>query len=239
MCGRVNVIDDPFMLELGKTLGLDFSQQALRCSPFIRATETLSIVHQKNGDRHVADASWWLLLDVTDDGFKPSKYTSFNTRFDKLNVRGSAGFIPFRQSRCVVPVSGFGETEFGIVNGKKQALHYHNMTPVDGALAMAGLYREWLHPKTGEIKLSCSIITNPPHEKLANIHSKSCPLMLPQDSTLDRWLDCDAPLENQFDFLFTSHLFQPLVAQQIDKPGKRNPLGEKFILNADSEVAND
>lgn len=236
MCGRVNVIDDPFMQALGKTLGLDFSVSNLQYSPFFRATQTLSIVREVAGQRDVIDATWWLLLDPTEDGFKPSKYTSFNTRYDKLNVPRSAGFKPFRQSRCIIPVSGFGETEFGVVNGKKQALHYHNMTPIHGAVAMAGLYKEWIHPHTGEITYSCSIVTNPPHEKLQEIHSKSCPLMLPQDSSLDKWLDCENTDPDSLSYLFQPHIYQDLNVQPIDKPGTRNPVGSSFVIHAD-EVA--
>lgn len=50
-----------------------------------------------------------------------------------------------------------------------------------GGLLLGGLCREWHHRTTGEVKLSCSVITLPPHDKLKHIHSKEMPLILPQD----------------------------------------------------------
>ncbi len=48
-----------------------------------------------------------------------------------------------------------------------------------GGLILGGLYREWMHQTTGEVKISCSVITLPPHDKLKlklkHIHSKAMP----------------------------------------------------------------
>ena len=53
---------------------------------FVKAADTVSIIRNVGEQRRVENATWWLLLDQTESGFKPSKYTSFNTRYDKLNV---------------------------------------------------------------------------------------------------------------------------------------------------------
>jgi putative SOS response-associated peptidase YedK len=230
MCGRLNVIDDPGLIELCEDLQISLFAQQPIFSRFIRATQQVSIVRQKNGVRRMDAATWWLLLDSTDTGFKPSKYTSFNTRYDKLNVKGSAGFQAYRHSRCVIPIKGFGETEF--VNGKP--IHYHDMVAEKGGLLLGGLCREWLNKQTGETALSCSVITLPPHQKLSNIHTKASPLMLPpQPELIKAWLDENITNPAIFDDLLTPHIPVTLIAQQIDKPGNYQPIGPAFHILPD------
>lgn len=230
MCGRLNVTGDPFVQNLLKSLGVDLNVQTPRYSRFIRATDKLSIVREINGYRRLDDATWWLLLDKTDDGFKPSKYTSFNTRYDKLNIPRSAGYKAYRETRCIIPASGFGETEF--IN--KKPVYYHDIIGKDNALALGGLYREWFHPNTGEVTLSCSVITLPPHPKLANIHTKAMPLILPQlDNTINTWLDSSISNTEVFSNLLTAHIPQTLIAQRVDKPSTYNPVSEQFEIKHD------
>ncbi len=231
MCGRLNVSDDPFVIELVKQLGIENPVEKMRFSRFIRATDVVSIVREYQGQRQLDDATWWLLLEKSAQGFKPSKYTSFNTRYDKLDVPRSAGFQAYRQTRCIIPVKGFGETEFK----NKKPVHYFDMTAEEGkALALGGLYREWLDRDTGEYRLSCSVITLPPHPKLKHIHSKAMPLILPQaPEVLDAWLDSDNHDTQQFQALLQPHIPQNLRAQQIDKPSLFNSIAEPFVIERD------
>jgi putative SOS response-associated peptidase YedK len=230
MCGRLNVIDDPGVIELCEGLQISLFANQPIFSRFIRATQAVSIVRQKQGIRRMDNAIWWLLLDKTDTGFKPSKYTSFNTRYDKLNVKNSAGYQAYRQSRCVIPVKGFGESEY--VNGK--AIHYHDMVAKTGGLLMGGLYREWFHPQTGESALSCSIITLPPHPKLKDIHSKSMPLILPpQPELVNAWLDESITNPAMFANQLKPGIPVDLIAQQIDKPSTFKPETTSYEIPRD------
>ena len=231
MCGRLNIIDDYGVQQLCEQLRISLWSEQGQHNRFTRATDPVSIVRQVGGQRQLDTATWWLLLESTEQGFKPSRYTSFNTRYDKLNVPRSAGYIPFRSSRCIIPAKGFGESEF--VN--KKPLHYHDFTAADGeAIAFGGLYREWIHKQTGEVALSCSIITLPPHPKLAAYHSKSMPLILPHDLDLfDAWLDPNFQNIDAFQYLLAPHLPQSLWVEKIDKPSLHNPLSEKLLINSD------
>lgn len=230
MCGRLNVIDDPGVKELCEGLQIQLFPDHQIFSRFIRATNQVSIVRQKDGVRRMDNAIWWLLLEPADTGFKPSKYTSFNTRYDKLNVKGSAGYQAYRQSRCVIPAKGFGETEY--VNNKP--LHYHDLIAKDGAILLGGLCREWLNKDTGESALSCSVITLPPHPKLKHIHTKASPLLLPKDLTLvNRWLDESITDTDEFTVLLQPHIPYDLVAQRIDKPSTYQPIAEPFTIARD------
>ncbi|WP_394176799.1 SOS response-associated peptidase family protein [Thalassotalea litorea] len=235
MCGRLNISDDPFVMALINELGVESPREKVHWGRFKRATDTISIIRQHDGQRVLEDATWWLLLDKNEQGFKPSRYTSFNTRYDKLDVPRSAGYIPFRQSRCIIPAKGFGETEFH----NKKPIHYYDMEALPKeAIAFGGLYRQWLHPQTGEVRLSCSVITLPPHEKLRHIHSKAMPLILPKhEGLLSAWLDPRYQQTENFQFLLTPNLPQDLIAYPIDKPSLHHAIGAPEKIAADQQRA--
>lgn len=233
MCGRLNVMDDPWVRQLAFDLGLNLDRTPIKPNRFVRAASDVQVIIEKSGHRFLTPATWWLLLDRTETGFKPSKYTSFNTRYDKLNVPRSAGYTPFRESRCIILAKGFGETEFSLQGKRKVPKHYFDMEAEESALAFGGLYRDYFNHHTGEVVTGCSIITLPPHPKLANIHSKASPLMLPHDSTLDAWLDPTNRDVEQFQYLLQPKIHQPLLATQIDKPSTFNQVSEPFRIAAD------
>ncbi len=227
MCGRLNTTFDSGVKKLYTSLKINKVIDKPSDSRFVKAADTVSIIRNVGSQRRVENATWWLLLDETDKGFKPSKYTSFNTRFDKLNVPRSAGFQAYRSSRCVIAVKGFGETEFF----NKKPVHYYDMIAETGGLLLGGLYRQWQHKTTGEMKLSCSVITLPPHEKLKHIHSKAMPLILPQSSSLvDKWLDPLFTETAQFDSLLQPHIPENIVAQEIDKPMSHQPVSDLQVI---------
>lgn len=236
MCGRFNITDSPFVHSLMDMLGVDTGKWPVRYSDYHRACATISIVKEAGGERIAQDSSWWLLQEPTEGGFKPSRYTSFNTRYDKLNTPRAAGYTAFRETRCIIPASGFGETEHESVNGKKKPKFYHNFQGHTQALALGGLYREWLCRDTGEITTSCSVITLPPHPKLAPYHSKASPLLIPQDGNwIDRWLDPGITNPAEFEQLLRPRIPSTLQAQQINKPGERKPVGDPFFIEADMD----
>jgi putative SOS response-associated peptidase YedK len=230
MCGRLNVVDDPGVRALCDSLDIELGWENQIFSRYTGAASQVSVVRQSEGVRKLENATWWLLLDITEDGFRPSKYTSINTRYDSLNNPRKAGYRPFRQGRIVIPVKGFGESEYQ----KGKLLHCHDMVAEEGLL-LGGLCKEWVHPDTGEVRLSCSVITLPPHEKLASIHSKSMPMILPNDRTLlDNWLDNEHTDTAQFTPLLRPFIPQNLQVQQIARPKQyEQVIGEPFVIPAD------
>lgn len=233
MCGRLNVTDDPWVRQLALDLGVNLDQTPIQPNRFVRAASEVQIIVEKPGARFLRPATWWLLLERSDNGFKPSKYTSFNTRYDKLNVPRSAGYAPFRESRCVIVAKGFGETEFVQHGKQKVPKHYYDLTAKDGAIAFGGLYRDYYNKQTGEVVTGCSVITLPPHPKLNEIHSKASPLMLPQDDTLNAWLDPYNQDVAMFQHLLQPNIRQTLEATQIDKPSLFNAIAEPILIQAD------
>jgi putative SOS response-associated peptidase YedK len=233
LCGRLNVVDDPFVQALCRSVGIDLGDFEYPSQRFVRAASPVHIIREVDGGRVSQKAIWWLLLEPSANGFKPSKYTSFNTRYDKLNVPRSAGYKPFRESRCIIPVKGFGETEFEYQGKRKVPKHYFDMSAIDGALALGGLCKDYVCKETGELVTGFSVITLPPHQKLKDIHSKASPLMLPQDSTLDAWLDSSQNNVEQFEHLLRPAIRQNLEATQIDKPSTYRPIGKPFVIEKD------
>lgn len=230
MCGRFNATFDSGVKKLYTSLKINKVIDRPIDNCFVKAADTVSIVRSKDSQRRVENAIWWLLLEQVDNGFKPSKYTSFNTRFDKLDVHGSAGYQSYKDSRCIIAVKGFGETEF--VN--KQPKHYYDMVAQTGGLLLGGLCREWHHKKTGELKVSCSVITLPPHPKLQHIHSKAMPLILPQEnSVIDTWLDPQCTDTNVLKSLLLPNIPQDIIAQQIDKPSSYNAIKGPLLIPMD------
>ena len=230
MCGRFNATFDSGVKKLYTSLKINKVIDKPIDKRFVKAADIVSIVRNKGNNRVVENAIWWLLLDATDNGFKPSKYTSFNTRYDKLNTPRSAGYHAYRHSRCVIAVKGFGETEFK----DKKPVHYFDMQAENGALLLGGLCRDWINNQTGEVQTSCSVITLPPHEKLKHIHSKAMPLILPQDNSLiNSWLNTRNTNVDNFNYLLTPHIPQNLIAHQIDKPKIYNQISEPELIKAD------
>lgn len=239
MCGRLNVTDSAGVRSLCEQLDIAlWPEQGMIHRRFIRATDRLSVVLRRDGRNELHNAIWWLLLDKHDTAqgsvFKPSKYTSFNTRFDKLNRKGSAGYHSFRYQRCVIPASGFGETL-----GSGSQAKYHDLIAKgdNNPLAMGGLYRWWQGTRpdgTAFYEMSCSVITVPPHPKLQTIHRKASPLMLSvQDGSVAKWLDDKLDDTEQLAPLLEPKLRHDFEVLPIDKPSSHQQIGESFMLSAD------
>ena len=83
----------PQAISLIEDLGMGRQLPLFRENKGVGPAADIDIVIVKDNHRAVVPAIWWLLLDSK---LKPSKYTSFNTRWDKLNLVNAAGYVPFR-----------------------------------------------------------------------------------------------------------------------------------------------
>lgn len=222
MCGRFNVIDSPEVRQLLKILGVTLD--GMRFSRDLSPASRISIVRETGEGRELSDALWWLLLDR--DTLKPSKYTSFNTRSDKLNTPRSAGYRPFRQSRCIIPASAF-------IEGLGDKKTYHRIELDGQAIAFGGLYQQYVNRDTGEAEIGASIITLPPPAEWEDIHPKSMPLILPHDrAVLDDWLDPDVQDVEHFDWLLKPEIRQDQVLTPIGRPSRWDEQGRPFRIPA-------
>jgi putative SOS response-associated peptidase YedK len=237
MCGFLgNITDSPLTQALMILLEMEDVLPALHHTPGTGPAGVVDVILQDVHGRRIQPAVWWLLLERDPrGGHKPSKYTSFNTRSDKLDVKRSVGYGPYRNSRCIVPATYFIEGD-----GPKGARRYHRVEPLDAAFALGGLYRTWLDQKTGEVTYSCSVITLPPHpsEIWRQVHSQSTPLMLPvKDADLiARWLDPGFDRVEAFDVLLEPSFPQAVTCVSVERPGHQREIGKSFVIEADNST---
>jgi len=225
VCGRFNLIDSPEIQWLCESLGV--SLVARQTSKDIAPGGTIAIVHEVAGERKVSDAIWWLFLD--NETLKPNyKYASFNSRSDKLDVKRSIAYHPYRESRCLIPASAF-------VEGLGDKKTYHMIELEDSAITFGGLYKEHLNRDTGEIVYSASIITLPPLlPQWEHIHPKSMPLMIDfeDEELVAKWLDPGFTSVEEFAELLVPKVRKPMKVTRIGKPSKWNPVDESFMIVA-------
>jgi putative SOS response-associated peptidase YedK len=226
MCGRFNVIDSPQVQALMRVLNINTGQ--LRFTPDAAPGSTISIVHDSQEGHVLSNAIWWLMLDNTT--LKPNyQYASFNSRWDKLNVKKSLAYHPYRTSRCIIPASAF-------IEGLGDAATYHKIELVDSAIAFGGLYRHYVNRETGESAYAASIITLGAVAQWHQVHPKSHPLILPADDPeiLNAWLDRNNSEVSQFESLLESRIRTPERVTPIDRPSKWNETGPSWIIPAEA-----
>ncbi len=206
---------------------MDELVQQLSNNPGTGPAANIDIVAGEQGPQ-VRQAVWWLLLESKDGQFRPSRYTSFNTRSDKLNEKRSAGYKAYRTSRCVIPASYFIEG-----TGPKGKRVYHRIEPTEHSFALGGLYRTWVNRETGEVTYSCSVITLPPHASPTwqVIHPKSTPLMLPPDpEVIGRWLDPSFNQVEEFALFIEPRFHQSVQCIPIERPGDQRQIGDPVTI---------
>ena len=223
MCGRFNLIDSPEIQWLCKALGISLLPKHENRD--IAPGSTIAIVHNVSEARQVSDAIWWLLLNH--ETLKPDyKYATFNSRYDKLLQKRSISYLPYRESRCIIPASAF-------IEGLGDKKTYHKIELQKSAIAFGGLYKEYFKRETGEIVYSASIITLPPLVPQWNeIHPNSMPLMLDfEDEELaDKWLDPNFHEVEEFKSLLVNHVQKDMVITRVGRPSKWNPIADSFII---------
>ena len=223
MCGRFNLIDSPEVQWLCKALGIELYDEHV--SHDIAPGGDIAIVHERAGARVVSTATWWLFLD--NKTLKPNyKYASFNSRSDKLSSKQALAYNPFRESRCLIPASGF-------VEGLGDKKTYHKIELEDSAIAFGGLFKEYLNKESGEVIYSASIITLPPlSPQWDEIHPKSLPLMIDfeDEDLISRWLDPSNKDVEQFEALLEPTVLKAMKVTKIDKPSRWNPIEESFMI---------
>ena len=223
MCGRFNLIDSPEIQWLCKALGISLLPRHENRD--IAPGSSIAIVHNVGGGQQVSDAIWWLLLNH--ETLKPDyKYASFNSRYDKLLQKRSISYLPYRESRCIIPASAF-------IEGLGDKKTYHKIELQKSAIAFGGLYKEYFKRETGEIVYSASIITLPPLVPQWNeIHPNSMPLMLDfeDEELIAKWLDPDFKEVEEFEDALVPGAHKDMVISKIGKPSKWNPISDSFII---------
>ena len=181
MCGRFALsamltdIAEEFSTsaEPNRTLPVDWN---------IKPTQDIYIV--KN--QEIKIASWGLIAPWSKNSSDAlrSQSQAINARSESVHEKPTFR-TAFRQSRCLVPATGYYEwaTELGRYKTKQPVFISRDD---ERLLAFAGIFDRWISPE-GEIRDSVAIITRDAVGDLAKVHNRM-PLFLPRDRW-GAWMD--------------------------------------------------
>ena len=182
MCGRFNIIDDPFTKLLVEITGQHYSVET-RFN--IAPTEQVPVlVIRDETDWDLLDMRWWLIPNWAKE--VSTKYSLFNAKSETL-AKSSAFREPFKKRRCIVPVSGYYEwKKEGIIK-----VPYYIEPREEAGFAFAGLWDRWQGSE--QIIDSCTIITAAAPGSMKAIHNR-IPVHLSKEQ-VKRWVDPEASPE--------------------------------------------
>lgn len=150
----------------------------------IAPTDSILAVREEEGERRLVKLRWGLHPFWADD--PPDKSGKMiNARVETCH-KSPAFRAAFRRRRCIIPASGFYEWKSRGKGQKKQPylIRFADHRP----MPLAGLWERWEDPagKRQAVE-SCTIITGPANEKLAEIHDR-VPILLTKENFAP-WLD--------------------------------------------------
>ncbi len=205
----------------------------------IAPTETVPVLRQSSaGEPELVPMRWWLTPFWAKE--KSSKYSMFNAKSETA-AKSPAFREPYRQRRCVVPISGFYEWAKGKLEGQPVKLPYF-IHPEDGSgLLLAGLWDRWRDPNADKDAApleSFTILTTAANAALEFVHTRQ-PVMLSTEDAR-RWLDVSIPteaLEDLYDSLIPMALEAVPVSTFVNNArnaGERcvTPIGDALLIGA-------
>lgn len=145
------------------------------------------VVIQQGDERRAAFFRWGLIPSWSNDESFAAK--TINARAE--TVATSPAFRgPFRQRRCIVPISGFYEWQ--ALESRKHKQPWYISGAAEPILLLAGLWDEWA-PGSGEPLRTFTVLTTEPNAVMRPLHTRM-PVILPQDGW-ESWLDPGSPVE--------------------------------------------
>ncbi|MEQ8578560.1 MAG: SOS response-associated peptidase [Balneola sp.] len=147
----------------------------------------------EEGKRVLDSMYWWYMKWLPKDGKPNYKYSTFNTRDDRiLDSKMWGKDFKEKQIRCIVPMNGF--YEFTGAKGSKSAHYFYpKSTNFWGA---AGIYSK-VSPNEG--MSSFSIITTDPNSMVEKAHDRMPAFLHP--SEFEDWLNPEHSAEYLLDML--------------------------------------
>jgi putative SOS response-associated peptidase YedK len=185
MCGRFNVTSSPLSEVLLELVGLAHpGPDNYNAAP----TEMVTVLRLDDaGEPELVSMRWWLTPHWSKE--VSTRYSMFNAKSETID-KSAAFKEPFKQRRCVVPVTGFYEW----ARQNQQKLPYF-LTPheVPGML-LAGIWDVWRDHQSGEVVQSFAVLTSAANSQLEFVHKRQ-PVMLSMGDA-HRWLDPATPIED-------------------------------------------
>jgi putative SOS response-associated peptidase YedK len=122
---------------------------------------------------------------------------TFNAKAETVTEKPSFRNV-VKTNRCLVVSKGFFEWQ----KRENEKIPYYIGLGDDQIFAFAGLYDTWIHPVTGEINETFTIITTTANPLLAFIHNtkQRMPVILPKENEQD-WINTGNPLDKALELL--------------------------------------
>jgi putative SOS response-associated peptidase YedK len=157
----------------------------------------------------------WGVIPAFADNFKLT-YATFNAKSENL-FNSPIWKQLVGKKHCVLVCEQFYEWQYQDPKKKKGPQIYAIKAANQELTLMAGLWEQWVNKETGEIKYSCTMLTNPANDLMAQIHNTKArmpafltfdnyQLWLAKDISVKDRLELIAPVANDF-----------LIATPIDK----------------------
>ena len=203
MCGRfTNTTTDPKKLQESFDLK-EIRTEQLHPRYNIAPTQPIStIVANAEGERFLGHMRWGFIPAWHQDPTKLGGHINARseTAADKPTFRSA-----FKNRRCLIVADGFYEWQVHSDTSKTPMyIHLQEREP----FGMAGLWERWTNPETGEVLVSCTILTTRANEIMREIHERM-PVILPH-AGYQAWLD---PTHNNKELL--QSLLQPYPAEYM------------------------
>jgi putative SOS response-associated peptidase YedK len=180
MCGRY-LLTSPLesvqaLFEVGErpNLGARYNIAPTQEVPIVRRT-------RDGAGRELALVRWGLIPHWAKD--EKAGNRMINARAE--GIRNKPAFRDaFLRRRCLVPADGF--YEWKKIGRTRQPWLIRRRG--GGLLAFAGLWEVWRDPH-GQSRHSCTIVTGPANELVADLHDRMPVILAPDD--IGRWLEAD------------------------------------------------
>ncbi|HEY9785719.1 MAG TPA: SOS response-associated peptidase [Candidatus Obscuribacterales bacterium] len=174
----------------------------------IAPSHLVAVIAQKDGDspkRSLQAFKWGLVPFWVKDVQKHKPF--INSRCETLAEKPSFKAALVRR-RCIIPADGFFEWK---TTPRGKVPMY--ITLADGKpFALAGIWEEWKSPDGTPLR-TCSIITVPANELMAQIHDRMPAILAPEQE--DVWLDPDLRDKDKILSMLAPYDPQQMVAHPV------------------------
>jgi putative SOS response-associated peptidase YedK len=186
MCGRVAQAKNP--VEYGSMLKIDFTRGIPNAPPHYNGAPSqdylIALVDPDRDDFTLDLIRWGLIPHYSKDG----KVKLINAVAETADTK-AAFAESFAERRCLVPIDGFFEWK---KIGKRKQPYMIAMADRQ-PFTLAGLWRDWKDPKSGDWVRTFTIITTEANGLVATIHDRMPVVIAPEDR--ERWVKGPNPKE--------------------------------------------
>ncbi|MDH3754176.1 MAG: SOS response-associated peptidase [Acidimicrobiia bacterium] len=182
MCGRFVSSSPPD--QLAAYFGAEQGETLLEANYNVAPTSDIYVVLENAEIRRLEAFHWGLVPFWAKDPKIGNRM--INARAETV-ATSNAYRAAFKRRRCLIPADGF--YEWVEIAGQKKKQPVYIQRPDGQPFAFAGLWETWKGEQDEFPLQSCTVITGPPNDKMAQIHDRMPVLLAPGD--WDQWLDPD------------------------------------------------